>query len=60
MAMNTHMKAVQLSVKGKPTMKLESMSIRGSNVRCASSNFAPICACEPALSAKESVIECLI
>ena len=35
-AMNTHLKTVKLLVKGKPAQSLESMSIRGSNIRCAS------------------------
>lgn len=34
-AMNTHLKTVKLLVKGKPAQSLESMSIRGSNIRLA-------------------------
>ena len=34
-AMNTHLKTVKLLVKGKPAQSLESMSIRGSNIRYA-------------------------
>jgi small nuclear ribonucleoprotein D1 len=33
MAMNTHLKAVKLTLKGKSPVPLEQLSIRGSNVR---------------------------
>ena len=36
-AMNTHMKSVKLILKGKPAVSLDQMSVRGSNIRCASS-----------------------
>lgn len=32
-AMNTHMRAVKLTLKGKPTISLDQMSVRGSNIR---------------------------
>ena len=33
MAMNTHLRAVKLTLKGKPTVSLDQMSVRGSNIR---------------------------
>jgi small nuclear ribonucleoprotein D1 len=33
MSMNTHMKAVKITVKGKNPVSLESLSIRGNNIR---------------------------
>ena len=33
MAMNTHLKAVKLTLKGKSPVPLEQLSIRGNNVR---------------------------
>lgn len=36
-AMNTHLKNVKLLVKGKPAQQLDTISIRGSNIRCNSS-----------------------
>lgn len=33
MSMNTHMKAVKITVKGKNPVSLETLSIRGSNIR---------------------------
>ncbi|OQV16887.1 putative small nuclear ribonucleoprotein Sm D1 [Hypsibius exemplaris] len=32
-AMNTHLKAVKMTPKGRDTMQLESLSIRGNNIR---------------------------
>lgn len=32
-AMNTHLKAVKMTPKGRETMQLESLSIRGNNIR---------------------------
>lgn len=32
-AMNTHLRAVKLTLKGKPTVSLDQMSVRGSNIR---------------------------
>lgn len=34
-AMNTHLRAVKLTLKGKPTVSLDQMSVRGSNIRYA-------------------------
>ena len=31
--MNTHLKAVKMTPKGRDTMQLESLSIRGNNIR---------------------------
>ena len=42
--MNTHLKNVKLLVKGKPAQQLDSMSIRGSNIRCDSSRACLCCA----------------
>ena len=39
-AMNTHLKMVKLLVKGKPAQNLDSMSIRGSNIRYILRAFA--------------------
>ena len=33
MAMNTHLKAVKLTLKGKNPVPLEQLSIRGNNIR---------------------------
>mmetsp|Transcript_64146 Transcript_64146/g.144690 ORF Transcript_64146/g.144690 Transcript_64146/m.144690 type:complete len:118 (-) Transcript_64146:356-709(-) len=33
-AMNTYMKNVKVTVKGKNTVKYDSLSIRGNNIRC--------------------------
>ena len=33
MSMNTHLKAVKMTIKGKDPVQLESLSIRGNNVR---------------------------
>jgi len=34
MKMNMHMKKVKMTVKGRDPVSLESISIRGNNVRC--------------------------
>ena len=33
MSMNTHLKAVKMTLKGKEPVQLESISIRGNNIR---------------------------
>ena len=33
MSMNTHLKAVQLTIKGKDTMNMDHLTIRGNNIR---------------------------
>ena len=40
--MNTHLKMVKLLVKGKPPQNLDSMSIRGSNIRFVLQAAAPL------------------
>ena len=32
-SMNMHLKSVKMTVKGRPTVKLETLSIRGNNIR---------------------------
>ena len=39
-AMNTHMRAVKLILKGKPAISLDQMSVRGSNIRQAKGHVA--------------------
>ncbi|KAI8388901.1 uncharacterized protein BYT42DRAFT_561643 [Radiomyces spectabilis] len=34
MSMNTHLKAVKMTVKSKDPVNLDSLSIRGNNIRC--------------------------
>lgn len=33
--MNTHLKNVKLILKGQPAQQLDSMSVRGNQIRCA-------------------------
>ena len=33
MSMNTHVKSVKLTVKGKSTLSLDTLSLRGNNIR---------------------------
>lgn len=46
--MNTHLRSVKLTLKGKPTVSLDQMSVRGSNIRWVESSSQAL-AC-PALS----------
>ena len=35
MAMNTHLKTVKVTPKGKNPQSLDALSVRGNNIRCA-------------------------